>query len=117
QRSEIRLRPRSPPARNVRLELCYLWMLVSLYSGAPPATDRRSIPSYSHPYGLTLAMRTTQSRFARASCAHEALGLVFGPSESLLHGLALHVSNGHLGHQTLRVNLHGDFWWRRSGSD
>ena len=51
------------------------------------------------------------------SRAHEALGLAFGPGESLLHRLALHVADGHLGHQTLRVNLHGDFRWRRSGSD
>src|SRR6188474_2779756 len=47
----------------------------------------------------------------------KAFHLGFGPGQRLFHGLALHVTHGHLGHDPLDVDLHGDLRRRRGAGD
>jgi hypothetical protein len=44
----------------------------------------------------------------RASSAQEAFDLGFRPSQHLFHRLALQMAHGHLGHDALHVDLHGN---------
>src|SRR5690242_12724061 len=48
---------------------------------------------------------------------HKAFQLAFGPGQRLLHRLALVVTDGHLGHETLHVDLHGNLVRRGSRRD
>ena len=68
-------------------------------------------------YEVTLTPDMKQSRSAlptskasehSVSRAEKAFDLALGPGESPFHGLALHVTHGHLGHDALYVDLHRD---------
>ena len=97
-----------------------LLLLIRRCANLSPAFDRhcqfRPCHRGSRQASPSRSLRTA-ARWTFASGPHEAFDLALGPGQRLFHRLALQVAHGHLGHDALRVDLHGDLGRRRRRGD